>query len=620
MTYSIIGILATLVLLINNRDVLWGKDDYSKASTYRAYCHLLYGILAYLVTDMLWGILESHKLITTVYIDTVIHFMAMVTAVMLWTRYVVVYLGNKKVVDKLLSYTGLLFVCFEIIVIIINFFTPILFEFDSEGKYRAGFARYITLSIQIALFLFTSLYTLISTSKTNGTDKRRNLTIGLFGIAMTLFICIQLFYPMLPFYSMGYMLGTCVLHSFVVEDEKDEYREALKNALRTAEEASNAKTVFLSNMSHEIRTPLNAIIGLNSLAMTDPSANEKMKEYHEKIETSAKHLLEIINDILDMSRIESGKMALNLDSFLMSKEVGQINTIIDGQCKEKGLTYDFIMSENTDGYYIGDAIKLKQILINILGNAVKFTPEGGNVKLQIKTISENEASNTIKFIISDTGIGMSSEYLPHIYDSFSQENMSPTGKFGSTGLGMPITKNIVELMNGQIDVESEKDKGTTFTLVITFDKSTNQDESVPSSENTHTNNDATAKSYAGKRILLAEDIMVNAEIMIAILEMKGIETDVAENGNIAVELFNSHEAGYYSAIFMDMMMPELDGLEATRQIRNSGHEDATTIPIIALTANAFDEDIRKSHEAGLNDHLSKPIDMEKLNKALEKYL
>ena len=215
---------------------------------------------------------------------------------------------------------------------------------------------------------------------------------------------------------------------------------------------------------------------------------------------------------------------------------------------------------------------------------------------------------------------MSSDYLPHIYDSFSQENMSPTGKFGSTGLGMPITKNIVELMNGQIDVESEKDKGTTFTLILTFDKSKSQDESVPSSENTQTNNDATAKSYAGKRILLAEDIMVNAEIMIAILEMKGIETDVAENGKIAVELFTSHEAGYYSAIFMDMMMPELDGLEATRQIRNSGHEDATTIPIIALTANAFDEDIRKSHEAGLNDHLSKPIDMEKLNKALEKYL
>ena len=620
MTYSIIGILATLVLIINNRDVLWGKDDYNKTPTYKAYRHLLYGILGYLITDMLWGILESHRLITTLYIDTVIHFIAMATAVMLWTRYVILYFGNKKVVDKILTYTGVLFVCFEIIAVIVNFFVPILFEFDSEGTYHAGFARYITLCIQIALFIFTSLYTLISTSKTKGKDKRRNLTIGLFGIAMTVFICIQLFYPLLPFYSMGYMLGTCLLHSFVVEDEKDEYREALKNALRAAEEASKAKTAFLSNMSHEIRTPLNAIIGINNIAMSDPTASDKMKEYHEKIRISAKHLLEIINDILDMSRIESGKMTLNAADFHMSKEINQINTIIGGQCKEKSLSYNCKMSEAADGYYSGDSMKLKQILINILGNSVKFTPEGGNVNLQIDVVSENDNNKTLRFIMSDTGIGMSSEYLPHIFEAFSQENISSTGNFGSTGLGMPITKNIVELMDGQIDVESEKNKGTTFTITLTFDKALSPDESALSSENQKSASDEAPKNYEGKRILLAEDISINAEIMVTILEMYGLNTDVAENGRIAVDLFTSHEAGYYSAVFMDMMMPELDGLEATKQIRNSGHKDATTIPIIALTANAFDEDIKKSLEAGLNDHLSKPIDMDKLSKTLDTYI
>ena len=618
MTYSIIGILATVVLIINNRDVLWGKAESNNALTNKAYRYLLYGILGYLITDMLWGILESHRLIAILYIDTVIHFIAMATAVMLWTRYVIAYLGNKKGFGKFLYYSGALFMCFEIVVVTVNFFIPILFSFDSEGTYAAGIARYITLGIQIALFLLTSFYTLAITAKTQGKDKRRHLTIGLFGIAMTLFIFVQLFYPLLPFYAMGYLLGTCLLHSFVVEDEKDEYREALKKALRKAEEASKAKTAFLSNMSHEIRTPLNAIIGLNTIAKADPSSSDRIKEYHTKIGASAKHLLEIINDILDMSRIESGKLTLKENSFQLANEIDQVNTIIGGQCKENGLIYECSLGDTARGCYMGDAMKLKQVLINILGNSVKFTPEGGKVRLEIEAISENDTSKTLRFTASDTGIGMSSDYLPHIYDAFSQESSS-SGKYSSTGLGMPITKNIVELMDGHIEVESEKGKGTTFIVTITFDRSGESAPSDDSAEIVKSSSDTSSQSAEGKRVLLAEDIMVNAEIMVTILEMKGIKTDVAENGRIAVELFTSHEPGYYSAIFMDMMMPELNGLEATKKIRNSGRDDAAAIPIIALTANAFDDDIQKSLEAGLNDHLSKPIDMDMLNRILDKY-
>ena len=286
---------------------------------------------------------------------------------------------------------------------------------------------------------------------------------------------------------------------------------------------------------------------------------------------------------------------------------------------------------------MGDAMKLKQVMINILGNDVKFTSEGGSVRFDIEDVSETEQDKTFRFIISDTGIGMSSDYLPHIYDAFSQEDTASTSKYGSTGLGMPITKSIVEMMNGQIDVQSEKGKGTTFTIILTFKKSDNErisgstSAAATVSESTSVGTETSDSGYdpdgasqnagtaslKGKRILLAEDISINAEIIVTILGAKGMETDVAENGRIAVDLFTSHPSGYYMAILMDMRMPEVDGLEATRMIRRSDHPDAATIPIIALTANAFDEDVQKSYEAGMNGHLSKPVEPELIFRTLE---
>jgi CheY-like chemotaxis protein len=321
-----------------------------------------------------------------------------------------------------------------------------------------------------------------------------------------------------------------------------------------------------------------------------------------------------------MSRIESGKLSLKEDTFLFSNEINQVNTIISGQCNDKNLKYSYKSTGNVDGYYLGDAMKLKQVLINILGNSVKFTAEGGSIDFEIEEVSENDISKTLKFIITDTGIGISSDYLPHIYDAFSQEDTASTSKYGSTGLGMPITKKIVDMMNGQIDVESEKGKGTTFTLIIAFNKSDKEDTSSSAYDSNLINSETTDEAFKGKRILIAEDVSINAEILAAILESKGMETDVAENGRIAVDLFTSHEPGYYMAVFMDMRMPEVDGLEAARLIRNSSHPDASSIPIIALTANAFDEDVQKSHDAGMNEHLSKPVEPDLIFKTLKKYL
>ena len=766
MTYSIIGIIASVLLLIINRDVLWVRKGRTLAKTQRNYCAFLVGVLAYYITDMLWGILQAERLTTVVYIDTVIHFIAMAAAVMLWTRYVVSYLEKKTFFGTFLTYAGYFFLVFEIIVLIINFFHPIMFWFDEAGEYYAGIARYITLAIQILLFLLTSINTLVITAKSKGAVRSRHLTIGIFGIAMILFIAIQLFYPLLPFYAMGYMLGTCVLHSFVLEAEREEYRteleeslgrekmqkeelaesrEALKDALATAENANKAKTAFLSNMSHEIRTPMNAIIGLNNIAMNDPSASEKVKEYLEKIGDSAQHLLEIINDILDMSRIESGRMTIRNADFSFAKSLEQINTIIGGQCREKGIVYDCHIRGQVDDYYVGDDMKLRQVLLNILGNAVKFTPEGGEVNFTIEESTRFDKKATLRFVISDTGIGMSKEFLPHIFEAFSQEDSSSTSRYGSTGLGMPITKSIIELMNGHIEVESEKGKGSTFTVTVTLGESEKKSNEVYDGEidpheisvlvidddrialehaqlvlgqigiNCETaesgwegidkvrirhgrredydlilidwrmpeldgiettrqirslvgndtpiiiltsfnwdeiaeeaqkagvdtfvakplfaesvmdefreafrrKNESLERETAdlkGRRVLLAEDVTINAEIMAMVLAMREIEVDFAENGKIAVETFESHDAWYYDAILMDLRMPELDGLEATRMIRAMNREDAKKIPIIALTANAFDEDVQRSMQAGLNAHLSKPVEPDVLFKTLE---
>ena len=520
--------------------------------------------------------------------------------------------------------------------------------------------------------------------------------------------------------------------------------ETLRIALEVAEEANKAKTAFLSNMSHEIRTPMNAIIGLNSIALNDPETSGKTKEYLEKIGSSARHLLNIINDILDMSRIESGRMVIRHEEFSFSKALEQVNTIISGQCRDKGLHYDCRLSEKMDEYYIGDDMKLRQLLINILGNAVKFTPAGGTVTFVIEETARFDRKVTLRFTISDTGIGMSKEYLPKLFDPFSQEDSSSTNRCGSSGLGMPITKSIVELMNGTIDVQSEKGKGTTFTVTVTLDESERQDTAeagdlqpheisvlavdddpiacehakivleqvgiscetaasgrealemvkmrharredynlilvdwrMPEMDGVETarrireivgqeaaiiiltsyNWDDVADEaraagvdtfvpkplfagnvmnefraafrrknkalmsatadLAGRRILLAEDVSVNAEIMMMVLAARDIQADLAENGRIAVDTFTAHPAGYYDAILMDMRMPEMDGLEATRTIRAINRADAKTIPIIALTANAFDEDVQRSMQAGLNAHLSKPVEPETLYRTLE---
>lgn len=392
-------------------------------------------------------------------------------------------------------------------------------------------------------------------------------------------------------------------------------KEHLESKLRAAEESSRAKTSFLSNMSHEMRTPMNVIIGLDRLALQDPELSENTRDALEKIGASARHLLELINEVLDINRIESGRMPLKEEPFSIKEMLDQVNAMILSQCSDKGLTYDFSVAGEMDKAFIGDVMKIKHVLINILGNAVKFTDVPGCVAFTAEQTGRDENRRTLCFKIRDTGIGMDPEYLPKLFEVFSQEDDSNTNPYSGSGLGMTISKSIVEMMDGSINVTSEKGVGTEFTVTISLQ---HFDGELPESEAGFICPEEMNETFSmeGKRILLAEDIELNAMIMMNMLESQNITAETAENGQIAVDMFTEHPEYYYDAILMDIRMPVMDGLAATRAIRSLDRPDAQSIPIIALTANAFDEDVRRSTEAGMNAHLTKPVEPDKLCQTL----
>lgn len=391
---------------------------------------------------------------------------------------------------------------------------------------------------------------------------------------------------------------------------------ALAEALEAAEEANRAKTAFLSSMSHEIRTPMNAIIGLDDLALRKETLDDDTRQYLEKIGGSARHLLELINDILDMSRIESGKMILRNEVFSFRSIIEQINSMVMTQCADKGLKYECDITFDMDASYVGDAMKLKEVLLNILSNAIKFTDAPGSIFMTVEQTAVFEDKSTFRFVIEDTGIGMDESFIPKVFDTFAQENSGRTNKYGSTGLGMAIAKNIIELMNGTISVESEKGAGTKFTVVVTL----GNDASGSGEAAGAALPEKKRAELSGRNILLAEDVAINAEIMKEIVSVNGAKIDHAENGKRALEMFLASEINHYAAILMDVRMPEMDGLEAAERIRIQDRPDAATIPIIALTANAFDEDVERSLQAGMNAHLSKPVEPERLYRTLEELI
>ncbi len=1030
MYYSTIGLLALLVLIIVNWDILRNFKFSEDKPAWNVYRKFLFVVIAYYVTDILWGILDANKLETALFFDTTVYFVTMAVGISFWAEYTVAYLDDKSVFGKILVIVGRIIAGLITVFTVTNMFIPVLFKVDEDCVYKALPCRYVLLCLQILMLFSISVYAFLRMSHVKKTDDTmiRYKILAAFGIIMATLLLVQLFFPLLPVYSIGYMLGTCMLHSFVAEDEKELYRkeqeeakkitelkdrfvslldnipgmtftkyaktgvyitcnkgylnytqiksqeeligrtdadifdsetaahfvetdriamslskpyiyyedvldvagnrrqlqttklkytdtagnlcilgicqdvtdmvriqheqamtqeayekavnngtmytsiaqtlardyndmyyintdteeyieygnaeqnrslseirrgwhffsdckmemaekvyeddrdgfllamnrknlmkaldrkdtfimtyrqmesgepvyvnmkisrmedekyiiigitnvdseiketmkknETLIEALEAAEQATKTQTMFLSGMGHELRTPLNAIIGLCNLSQKKNNLDEETRRYMEKIEGSANNLLGLINNILNISRLESGKIVLHNEEFSLGSMIEQINTLMQTECNKKGLTYKCDVKEHTYGHYIGDEFKIKEALINILSNAVKFTEAPGEVTFTIEKSAEFDNESTIKFIVKDTGIGMEKEYLPRIFDAFSLENSSYRTKYGSSGLGLAITKKIVNVMNGSIEVDSEKGHGAEFSVTITlrnceskkadYSQEINLEEiyvlivdddpieaeharmvleevginaeicssgqealnrmevqhakqtpynlilmdwNMPGMSGMETaaeinklyNEESvvvamTAYSWddiheearkvgvdnylskplfatniiknieriasrcnksifkekkqanlKGRRILLAEDVDINAEIMIDSLEMENIMTDRAGNGKEAVEMFENSTEGIYSAILMDVRMPEMDGLEATEKIRSLNRPDAKRIPIIALTANAFDEDIQRSIQVGMNAHLSKPVEAEQLIKIL----
>ena len=1030
MYYSAIGLLAVGVLIIVNRDILVHSGKTFEKPAWKVYRRFLIAVLAYYVTDILWGLFEYLKMSKLLFADTTIYFIAMSVGILFWAEFAVAYMDEKNGIGKALIYISRTIAGFITILVVMNIFKPVLFTVDAQSVYSALTFRYVMLACQIVLLLIISVYAFSAMIRLRREQEKRTRyrILASFGFIMAFCLFIQLWFPYLPLYTIAYMLGTCMLHSFVANDEKEVYkreqeetkkitelkdrfrslldnmpditftkdaetgvylacnqafakyahkenpdgvtgltdeqifdtetaehfikddkialslskpyiffedvpdaagnrrqlqttkikytdtagrlcvlgmcrditdmvsiqhehamtmeayekavstglmytriaqilardfidmyyvntdteefieyrisdenhsfhevrrgwhffsdlkkelaenvfeddREAflqamnrkelmkaldrkdtfvmtyrmlnenepvyvtmkiskmedeqyiimgitdvdaemhetmaknrvLAEALSSAEEANKAKTAFLSGMSHELRTPMNAIIGIDALALKNPNLDKETRESLERIGESSKHLLGIINDILDMSRIESGRMLMHKEEFSFYTMLEQINTMVHSQCNEKGLHYECRIVNMVDSTYFGDVMKLKEMLLNILSNAIKFTDTPGDVILSVEKIAEYDDQSTLRFRIKDTGIGMDKEYLPKVFDAFSQENVSNRTKYGSSGLGMAITKRIVEMMNGSISVDSEKGVGTEFTVLVTLRNCSQKNFDIartidPASlfvlvvdndpieaehartvleevgiladfcisgqealrkmevqhakhkpynmvfmdwnmpgmsgcetsaeihklyaketivvaltaynwddiqEEAHSvgvngflskplfasnileNLDHIARrsklnifkeknkaSLSGRRILLAEDTELNAEIMTDILEIEDIKADHAPNGKIAVEMFGQSTPGVYAAILMDVRMPEMDGLEAARKIRSMDREDAKKIPIIALTANAFDEDAKRSLQAGMNAHLSKPIEADNLVRVL----
>ena len=399
---------------------------------------------------------------------------------------------------------------------------------------------------------------------------------------------------------------------------------------REAQTANLAKTQFLSHMSHELRTPLNAIIGLDTIMLRDESIPSNARDSFKKIDTSAQHLLSLINDILDASNIESGRLALKEERFSLRKLLAQVNTIVSDQCDNKRLNFEFRETGNLDEYYVGDELRLRQVLVNILDNSVKFTNPPGTVTFVVTQESVTEERAELRFMMKDTGIGMDEEFIPTLFEAFSQEDDNNTSRYGGSGLGMAITKSIVEMMDGSIEVTSAKGSGTTFVVTVML-RRTQQPViptgiTAPAAPTTEPSGEAIgepsaeAPSLAGRHVLICEDQEINAEVLIELLSLEDITAEWTENGQLGVETFADSEAGHFDAILMDMRMPIMDGLAATRAIRKLNHPDAATIPIVALTANAFEEDVQNCLQAGMDAHLPKPVDFDLLLQTLARLI
>ena len=484
-----------------------------------------------------------------------------------------------------------------------------------------------TISFALPIPVDPDLFTILNKAINNLSEsertviRNRNLeSIGVSEFSLTDFIYAPLQFMFIVMFVLS-VLFTALLLAIGARMKAT----VIQGNLKRAEAANLAKSEFLSRMSHEIRTPMNGIVGMSTIAMQNIDNTDKIKDCLEKVIMSSKHLLALINDVLDMSKIESGKVELRHESFNFRAFLQDFENLYGEQAKSKGISYETVLASDLEVQIIGDSLRLNQVLSNLLSNALKFTPAKGIIKLRVSKTGEDQENVYLRFEVIDTGCGIAEDNYDKIFESFEQENVDVTYKYGGTGLGLSIVKRFTQLMGGSIHVTSVQGSGSTFTVDLPFGKVKESGELARFSD--INGRDDLAKDcyvidydFKGKRILLVEDNELNREIAEELIGATGASVESAEDGVQAVEKFKESAEGYYDLILMDVQMPHMDGYEATRCIRALGRSDAQKVPIFAMTANAFAEDVQKSREAGMNAHISKPLDIRAVYKQMNRYL
>lgn len=620
--YSVCAfVCATIVILILNSG---RKNIYVKNKNHE---HLFKWVIFFCLQDGIWGVFASHVINnpTLLYVFSFVFHFSAITSTVVWVRYFLSRVEGKVKYGKV--YQGLTFVLLFIqyAMLIGNAFTKFMFYVDDGGWYCTTDYRAIMFYMQMMVYVVMMIATITAYIYSKDSNSRKESLSAIIAVnsAPLLFGFFQMIYPDAPSDSLGFSIAVVIIYTYLMIDyEKQvtslkELQDQLNIALHSAEEANKAKTTFLFNMSHDIRTPMNAILGFANIAEKHINEKDRVEDSVKKIKVAGSQLLDIINDILEMSRIDSGKMEIITAPVDLRKIINDIAPMLESLAIDKSIMFHYDDSGINNRYVHVDVNHLNRLITNVTTNAIKYTNTGGKVSLSVDEIEEKDGIATYRIIVADTGVGMSKEFMAHLFEQFSRERTSTVSKQQGTGLGLSIVKHITDAFGGTISVNSEKDKGTTFTIDIPLKLQSEEEIIKNHSFNITQDTPYDSSMTVGKKILVVEDNDMNREIVIDLLEDVGFKVDTATDGQFAVETIKEKGAHYYDYVLMDIQMPVMDGYEATRNIRML--EDGNDVVIIAFSANAFEEDKKRSLDAGMNGHIAKPIDLNQMIETLKEF-